>query len=44
MMQQANQVYGTVQRWKREHRIQDSRALSVEKRGVLASRRRLNRT
>lgn len=44
MMQQANQVYGTVQRWKRERRLQDSRALQREQRHILASRPRLNRT
>ncbi|EOV4911414.1 hypothetical protein ACONQD_003542, partial [Edwardsiella ictaluri] len=44
MMQQANQVYGTVQRWKREHRLQESRALQRERRYILASRPRLNRT
>nr|WP_277813785.1 LPD38 domain-containing protein [Edwardsiella ictaluri] len=44
MMQQANQVYGTVQRWKREHRLQESRALQREQRHILASRPRLNRT
>ncbi|WP_370550061.1 hypothetical protein NMD68_07710 [Edwardsiella tarda] len=44
MMQQANQVYGTVQRWKRERRLQDSRALQREQRHILASRPLLNRT
>ncbi|WP_370548552.1 hypothetical protein NMD69_07955 [Edwardsiella tarda] len=44
MMQQANQVYGTVQRWKRERRLQDSRALQREQRHILASRPQLNRT
>ncbi|WP_447722970.1 LPD38 domain-containing protein [Edwardsiella tarda] len=44
MMQQANQVYGTVQRWKRERRLQDSRELQREQRHILASRPRLNRT
>ncbi|AKH90631.2 hypothetical protein [Edwardsiella tarda] len=44
MMQQANQVYGTVQRWKRGRRLQDSHELQREQRHILASRPRLNRT